>query len=86
LNLMENILSTYYECTLSAGTHKLNVSGHMLIRTFVLVLVCGTRAQSLSASFSYTLHKKAIVVVKKYTNRSTMPAFEGYDEDDEKTQ
>jgi hypothetical protein len=32
--LMEDILSTYYNCTLSAITHKLNVSGHMLIWTF----------------------------------------------------
>jgi hypothetical protein len=30
LNLMEDILSTYYKCSLSAITHKLNVSGHML--------------------------------------------------------
>jgi hypothetical protein len=28
----------------------------MLIRTLFLVLVCGTRAQSLSAPFSYTLY------------------------------
>jgi hypothetical protein len=56
LNLMEGILSTYYKCTLSAVTHKLNVSGHILIWTFFLVLVCGIRAQSLSAPFSYTLY------------------------------
>jgi hypothetical protein len=29
LNLMEDILSTYYKCTPSAITHKLNVSGYM---------------------------------------------------------
>jgi hypothetical protein len=34
LNLMEDILSTYYKCTHSAITHKLNVSGHVLICTF----------------------------------------------------
>jgi hypothetical protein len=34
LNLIEDILSTYYKCTISAITHKLNVSGHMLIWTF----------------------------------------------------
>jgi hypothetical protein len=34
LNLMEDILSTYYKIILSAATHKLNVSGHMLIWTF----------------------------------------------------
>jgi hypothetical protein len=54
-NLTEVILSTYYKCTLSAITHKLNVSGHMLMCIFFLVLVCGTRVQSLSALFSYTL-------------------------------
>jgi hypothetical protein len=45
LNLMEDILNTYYKCTLSTVTHKLNVSGHMLIRTFFLVFVCETRAR-----------------------------------------
>jgi hypothetical protein len=30
------ILNTYCNCTLSAITHKLNVSGHMLIWTFFL--------------------------------------------------
>jgi hypothetical protein len=34
MNVMEDILSIYYKCTLSAVTHKLNVSGHMLISTF----------------------------------------------------
>jgi hypothetical protein len=42
LNLMKDILSTYYKYTLP-------VTGHMLIWTFLLVLVCGTRAQNLSA-------------------------------------
>jgi hypothetical protein len=58
LNLMEDILDTYYKCTFSAITHKLNVSGHMLMWTFFLVLVCGTRAQSLSTPFIYTLYIK----------------------------
>jgi hypothetical protein len=31
------------------------VSGHMLVWTFFLVLGCGTRAQSLSPSFIYTV-------------------------------
>jgi hypothetical protein len=57
LNLKEEVLSTYYKCTLSAITHELNVSGHMLIWTFFLVLVCGIRAQSLSAPFSYTAYR-----------------------------
>jgi hypothetical protein len=42
-------------CTLSATTHKLNVSGHTLMWTFFLVPVCGNRAQNSSALFSYTL-------------------------------
>jgi hypothetical protein len=41
---------------LSVITHKLNVTGHMLIWTSFLVLVFGTRGQSLSASFNYTLY------------------------------
>jgi hypothetical protein len=45
MNIMEDILSTYYKFTLSAISDKLNVSGHMLIWVFFLVLVCGTRAQ-----------------------------------------
>jgi hypothetical protein len=56
LNLMEDILSAYYKRTLSGTTHKSNVSGHMSMWTSFLVLVCGTRAQSLSAHFSYTLY------------------------------
>jgi hypothetical protein len=54
LNLTENILSPYINCILSAVTHKLNVFGHMLTRTFSPVLVRGSRAQSLSEPFSYT--------------------------------
>jgi hypothetical protein len=46
---------TYYKCTLWAVTHKLNASGYMLVWTFCLILVCGTHAQSLSASFTYAL-------------------------------
>jgi hypothetical protein len=49
LDLVEDILSTYYKFTLSAINHKLNVSGHILFG----VLVCGTRAQSLSATFTF---------------------------------
>jgi hypothetical protein len=41
---------------LSAISHKLHVSGSMLIWTFFLVLICGSRAQSFSASFSYILY------------------------------
>jgi hypothetical protein len=50
---MEEVLSTCCECILSAISHKVNVSGHMLMCTFFLVLVYGNRAQSLSAPFSY---------------------------------
>jgi hypothetical protein len=32
-----------HDSILSAVTHKLNVSGHMLTRTFLFVLVCRTR-------------------------------------------
>jgi hypothetical protein len=56
LNPVENILSIYYKCTPSAITHKLNVSGHMMIWTFFLGLVCGTHAQCLSTLISYTLY------------------------------
>jgi hypothetical protein len=43
----------HFQRTLSAVTHKLNVSGRILIWTCFLVLVFGTRAQSLFATFSY---------------------------------
>jgi hypothetical protein len=33
LNHIEDILKTYYKCTLSSITHKLNISGHILILT-----------------------------------------------------
>jgi hypothetical protein len=49
-------LSVYYKGTLSAVTHKLNVSGHMLIWTVFLVLISVTRAKILSALFRYTLY------------------------------
>jgi hypothetical protein len=65
LNLMEAILGTYYKCILSAVPHKLNICGHMLIWTlFVFVLVCGTRAQNLSAPFSYRIYSFLVVYVK----------------------
>jgi hypothetical protein len=48
LNLIEDILNTY-KYTLLTITLKLNVSCHMLIWTFFLVLICGTHTQSLSA-------------------------------------
>jgi hypothetical protein len=60
LNLVEDILSTYYKCTLSAIIHKLKVPRHMLIWTFSLVLICGTRAQNLPAPFIYSLYILAI--------------------------
>jgi hypothetical protein len=45
-----------HDSILSAIAHKLNISIQMLIRIFFLLLVCGTRAQNLSATFSYTLY------------------------------
>jgi hypothetical protein len=51
LNHMEDILSTYYNFTLSAITHKLCVSEHMLVCTYFIVLVCGPRVQNLSVLF-----------------------------------
>jgi hypothetical protein len=66
LILMEDILSTYYKCTLSAIIHKLKVSGHVSIWTFFLVSECGTRAQSLSVSFSYTLYNAQRLVDSEY--------------------
>jgi hypothetical protein len=57
-----------YKRTLSAIAHKLNVSRHILVWTFFLILVCGTRAQSLSAPFTYTLfiYIEAAAHVLKY--------------------
>jgi hypothetical protein len=57
INLMEDILITSYKCILSVITLKLNISGHLLIRIFVLVLARGTRAQSVSVPLSHTLYK-----------------------------
>jgi hypothetical protein len=53
--LMDDISSAYYKCTLSATTHVLHFSGSMFLWTFFIVLVCGTRARTLSAPFSYTV-------------------------------
>jgi hypothetical protein len=55
LKLMEGILSAYYKFTLSAVTRKLNVSGHMLVWAFFLVLIRGTRAQLPEEQFSLCL-------------------------------
>jgi hypothetical protein len=57
LNLMEDILGTYYRFTLSVITHKLNVSGHMLVWTFRLIFVRGT---SLNLSLTFTLYVELI--------------------------
>jgi hypothetical protein len=59
---MDDILSTYYECTLSIISRKLNVSGHMLIWTFFPVSVRGTRAENLSAPFSHILYNLQVFV------------------------
>jgi hypothetical protein len=47
-------------CTLSAISKTLNVSGHMLVNISFLVLACGTRAQRLSAPFSYNLYTNKV--------------------------
>jgi hypothetical protein len=46
-------LSTNYKCTLSDISHKLDVSGHMLLWTFFLVLVRGTRAENVFPFFQF---------------------------------
>jgi hypothetical protein len=53
------------QITLSAITQKLNVSG-LINMAFFLVLACGTHAQSLSATFIYTLYKTKHNVWKKW--------------------
>jgi hypothetical protein len=50
------IESREYKRTPSSITHKLIVSGHVLIWTIFLALVFETRAQNISAPFSYTLY------------------------------
>jgi hypothetical protein len=52
----KNILSTSHKYAPPAVSHELNVPGHMLIWTLRLVSACGTRAQNLSAHFSYFLY------------------------------
>jgi hypothetical protein len=67
----EDILSTYCKCTLSAITHKLNVSGHILM-SFFLVFACGTCAQILFPSLSYICIKSFVWAL------SFRRAFSGY--------
>jgi hypothetical protein len=55
-NIKINKNSSSHDNIFSAIIHKLNISGHMLIWTFILVLVRGTRAGSSSAPFSYILY------------------------------
>jgi hypothetical protein len=63
LNFMEDILSTYYKCTLKAITHKLNVSGHICwYGNFFLVLACAIHAQSFPAHFTYTLYNREFIM------------------------
>jgi hypothetical protein len=52
-NLMENILSTYYGCSLSAVTHNKNVFRTHVHIDFFLLLLCGTWDQSLASPFSW---------------------------------
>jgi hypothetical protein len=55
MNLVEDISSTFYKCTLSAANQKLNASGHMMVEIFFCVLVCVTHAQIYIAPFSYIM-------------------------------
>jgi hypothetical protein len=55
INFMEDILNTYYKCTLSAIKYKLNVSRHMLIWIFFYCFDMWNYSQTLSAPFIYTL-------------------------------
>jgi hypothetical protein len=59
----------------SAITHKLNVLGH-----YFLVLVCGTGARNLSATFSYTMYLKFSFLLhmkNMLIDRYTPPTFWG---------
>jgi hypothetical protein len=56
VNLMEDILGSYYNCTLSAITHKLNVSWHGDDMDIFSCFGMWTRAHSLSAPFTFTLY------------------------------
>jgi hypothetical protein len=78
LNLVEDILSTYeyYKWTLSAITYELNVSRHMLIWTFLLVSVCGTRSQSLHLSVTPCITTEIGRIGKEaFVVRSVITAF-----------
>jgi hypothetical protein len=57
LNLMEGILSTHYKCTLNSQMKCFRTRVDM---DFFLVLVCGSRARSLSAPFTHTLYIQVI--------------------------
>jgi hypothetical protein len=46
-----------HDSILSAIIHRLDFSGHMLLWTFFLVLLCSIRVQILSGPFCYTLNK-----------------------------
>jgi hypothetical protein len=60
LNLMQGISSTCYKCTVSDIAYNLNISWNMLVWAVFLVFVCATGAQSLSASFRYTLYVRSV--------------------------
>jgi hypothetical protein len=49
----------------TAITHKLNISVHMLIWTFLLVFLCGTWAHNLYTTFRYILYKKNRALTRK---------------------
>jgi hypothetical protein len=59
LNLMEDIFSTCNKCAFTAITHKLMFRDTCWYGLFFLVLIRGTRTQSLSAAFNCTLYNTA---------------------------
>jgi hypothetical protein len=65
-----------YECTLSAVTHKLNVSRHMLMWTFLLVLVCAVlyrHHEDCTCIFNYTCQSlPENTVATKITDKLTV--------------
>jgi hypothetical protein len=60
LHLMEDILSTYYKCTLSTVTHKYNFFGHMLMwnsfSSFVFLNLCPKFVRIFQSHFIQFLH------------------------------
>jgi hypothetical protein len=68
---MENILGTYCKYTVSAVTHKINVSGRMLLWIFFIVLVYENRAKIFSL-FPVTFYTEASSnMFLKFSNKTS---------------